>query len=165
MAQDLGLNVRLADGDDASGLAVMVADLLADNVREFRGRAAVARVARGDLVLNASDRDVSVTLSFRPGEVVVSNGAAEGAPVLAGPWLDMAGVCSGRTSPVAALLRRRLRVTRGDRMSVVPAGGFTLSVPASFYGESNRRRRILVAGVALLLLAVCVRSCRRHCAR
>jgi len=158
--------VVLADGDDASGLAVMLAELLADNLRDFPVRAEVARRARGDLVLTASDREISVTLSFRPGEVVVSNGATERAPALRGPWLEMAKLCSGQESPVVALARRHLQLVPGARMTVVPAGGFVLSVPASFYGDNSQRRQVAVGGgIAAVVLVLLIRRRRRRRAR
>ena len=108
-----GPNVRLAAGDRASGLACMLASLLQDNLRDFRSRSFVARFTRGDVVLLASDRDIAVTLSFRPGEIVIEDGAVLGAPVLAGEWLDLAKVCSGQRSPIAAVdVERAARHTR-----------------------------------------------------
>jgi len=154
--------VVLRDGVDASGMASMLAELLRDNLRDFRGRARVAARTRGDLVLTASDRDQSITLSFGPGAIEVSDGAREGAPGMAGPWLAMSRVCSGRISPLRALARRDLRLTWGRHIWIVPAGGFVLSVPASFYEGSRARRRrrrfalsvavLVVVTVALLLL-------------
>ena len=79
--------VVLPAGDEASGLATMLADLLRDNMKDYPGRARVAALARGAVVMTASDRDISVTLSFRGREVVVTDGTASGAPVIAGPWL------------------------------------------------------------------------------
>ncbi len=77
-------SVTLANGADASGMATLLGGPLEDNLRGFPGRARVTGLARGDVILTASDRDVSVTLSFRGDEVVVANGKTEGAAVLAG---------------------------------------------------------------------------------
>lgn len=169
-------NVSLASGDDASGLACMLASLLEDNLRDFRSRSLVARFTRGDVVLLASDRDIAVTLSFRPGEILVADGAMPGAPVLAGEWLDMAKLCSGRRSPIAAVTSGELRVTRGRAMLAAAGAGFSLSVPKKFYEEnrddltSHRRRTVisLVLLAAVILAAFIVwesRPTRRHCRR
>lgn len=135
--------VRLASGDEASGFATMIGDLLADNLRDFRGRRRVAARTRGDVALEAADRDIAITLSFNGGEVVVSEGAVEGAPVMSGPWLEMAKVCSGRLSPVRAVASGKLRLSRYDRPGRVAAAGFALSVPLAFYEPelAARRRR------------------------
>lgn len=147
--------VRLLGGDDSSGMATMLAGLLEDNVRDFPMRGRVASVARGDVVLRASDRDLAVTLSFGPGEVTVADGAAPGAPVLAGPWMEMTRLCSGQASPVAAIARGDVKVVRGRRMAVVPAVSFVCSVPASFYGDtSQRRRRLVVAAAAVVVVGM-----------
>ncbi len=153
----------LASGDEASGLASMVASLLQDNLRDFRSRSVVARFTRGDVVLLASDRDLAVTLSFQPGQVLITEGAAPGAPVLAAEWLDMARLCSGQRSPLTALTSGELRVTPGRGMRAAAGAGFALSVPQSFYEENpetlvRRRRRVILslALVAVVMLTACI---------
>ncbi len=99
---------------------------------------------------------LSITISFagRDG-VEVADGAAEGAPAMAGAWLEMSRVCSGRISPMRALAQRDLKLSWGRRIWVVPAGGFVLSVPASFYGDTSvARRRWVVAFVVVSVLVV-----------
>jgi len=153
--------------DDASGMATLLADLLRDNLRDFPGRARVAARTRGQLVLTASDRGLSVTLAFASGEIRVSDDALPGASTMAGPWLAMSRVCSGRISPLRALIDRELTVSPGRHPWVVPAGGFVLSVPASFYdtagAEKRRRWLTIVATVtAALVLAVGVTWARHR---
>lgn len=148
--------VTLAAGEEASGFSNMIGDLLRDNVRDFKGRRRLARRAKGDVVLLASDRDMAITVSFRKGAVVIAEGRTEGAPVLAGPWLDMAKVCSGQLSPFGAMLRRRLSATRVLSHPVrIAMAGFVLSVPASYYGESHKARNIAIGvGAAASAAAV-----------
>lgn len=143
--------------DDASGMATLLADLLRDNLRDFPGRARVAARTRGQLVLTASDRGLSVTLAFASGEIRVSDDALPGASTMAGPWLAMSRVCSGRISPLRALIDRELTVSPGRHPWVVPAGGFVLSVPASFYdtdGAGEKRRKTIVIGAAVAAVLV-----------
>lgn len=158
--------VVLADGDDASGLACMLADLLEQNLADFPRRARVAALTRGDVVLTASDRDLSVTLHFGDGRVVVTDGAARGAPELAGPWLEMAKVCSGLRSPVSAVGARALRITPGHHPIALAGAGFALSVPPSFYEDeaarAARRRRTTLVAVALVVGALVVLLARRR---
>lgn len=149
--------VTLVAGEDASGLACMLAALLEDNLRDFRARRFVASHTRGDVVLRASDRDLAVTLSFRRGEIRIAEGQVPDAPVLAGDWLELTRLCSGRRSPVAAVAARELHVTPGRGMRAAAGAGFALSVPRSFYEEDRdavARRRL--ATVALLVLAPAV---------
>lgn len=165
--------VTFADGDEASGMATMLGGLLEENIRDYQGRARVARIARGDVVLTASDRDVSVTLSFRGPEVVVRNGRAEGAAALAGPWLEMAKLCSGQVNPLRAVVRRELTIEPRGRLDAVAAAGFVLSIPQSFYDDDaeaatrrrRQRRRIAVAVVVTtgaVVAVTCARRARRR---
>lgn len=135
----------------------MLADLLRDNLRDFPGRARVAARTRGELVLTASDRELSITLAFGPDEIRVTDGAVPGASSMAGSWLAMSRVCSGRISPLRAIVDRELKLGRGRQLSVVPAGGFVLSVPASFYDDTavdRRRRRMLIIGIVITVIAL-----------
>jgi len=144
--------VRLAAGVEASGLASMLASLLEDNLRDFPTRALAARLARGDVVLLASDRDMAVTLSFRSDEVVIDEGALSGVPTLAGAWLDLAKLCSGQRSAFASMRSGDLRITPGRGMRAAAGAGLALSVPRSFYDEDQGRgwrRRTLMALVVL----------------
>ena len=160
-----------AAGDEASGLASMIADLLEQNIGDFPLRARAVALTRGDVVLTASDQGLSVTLQFGEGRVIVRDGAVPGAPALAGTWLEMAKVCSGQISTLAAVRERAIRVTPGHNPLALAGAGFALSVPPSFYEDdaarrARRRRATLItialaAGVLVLLLAR-RRSVQRH---
>lgn len=158
--------VTFADGDEASGMATMLGGLLEENLRDYPGRARVASLARGDVVLTASDRDVSVTLSFRGHEVVVTNGKADGAAALAGPWLEMAKLCSGQVNPLKAVVRRELTIEPRGRLDAVAAAGYVLSIPPSFYGDEEavrqRRHRVVIAIAATTAAVVVVAYVRRR---
>lgn len=158
--------VTFADGDEASGMATMLGGLLEENLRDYPGRARVAGLARGDVVLTASDRDVSVTLSFRGREVVVINGKTEGAAALAGPWLEMAKLCSGQVNPLKAVMRRELMIEPRGRLDAMAAAGYVLSIPPSFYGDEQaikqRRRQVAVAATVTSAAVVTVVYLRRR---
>lgn len=145
--------VRLAVGDDASGMAVMLGELLTDNLRDYPGRARAARFARGSVALCAADHDRSVSIRFTGEEIVIEEGAAHGAPVLTGKWSDLAQLCSGRLGPFHAVRSGRLDMSDLHRPDLLAAAGYVLSVPASYYGETPwwRQRRVLVPVVLVLL--------------
>lgn len=150
--------VELPDGDRASGLASMIADLLEANRRDFRLRRWVAGRLRGPVVFTASDRDVSVTLWFDRGAVTVVDGAAVGAPSVAGPWLTMTRVCSGRCSPARAWRDGELALA-GSGGARAAAAAFVLSVPSSFYRPPSADptvRRLARATLAATLALVAV---------
>lgn len=159
-------SVRLVDGDDASGMAVMLADLLADNLGDYAGRARVARGVRGPVVMTAADRDRSVTVTFAGREITVTDGALPGAPQVSGEWLDLAQLCSGRLSPYKAVAERRVHLHGLARPDLLAAVGFVMSVPASYYDDEapdrRTRRRLVIAAVALAAVGVTiVIVCRR----
>jgi hypothetical protein len=129
--------VVLIGEDDASGMASMLAALLADNVRDFPGRARIAARARGSVVLRTADHGLDVTVSFCGGRVEVRDGAADGVTVVAGPWLTMAQLCSGQLSPVRAVRAGDLDVQPGRGLPAAAAAGYVLSVPESFYREAD----------------------------
>jgi hypothetical protein len=146
----------------------MLASLLEDNLRDFPTRALAARFARGDVVLLASDRDAAVTLSFRTDEIVIEEGAAPGAPVLAGEWLNLARLCSGQLSPIAAMRSRALRVTPGRGMRAAAGAGIALSVPRSFYDQDREallRRRTVISLTALGAVLISAFAVSLWCAR
>ncbi len=150
--------VRLDAGEEASGLAMILGDLIESNLRDFPGRRRVASTSRGEIVLSASDRDVSVTLSFRGDEIVISEGALDTAPALRGAWLEMAAVCSGRLNPLRAMAQGKLSVALRRSPALVAATGFVLSVPESFYEDdaetaARRRRQALVVGAGVAAAA------------
>lgn len=129
--------VVLVDGDRASGMSTMLADLLTSNLRDFGARRRAAALARGRVVMTASDRDISVTLRFRSGVVEISNGSHPTAPEIAAPWLTMAKICSGLVSPRSAWKEGELRVARMVRSPIAAAAAsFVLSVPAEFYADA-----------------------------
>lgn len=138
-------NVRLEAGDDASGFATMIGDLIADNLRDYAGRRRVARLAKGDVVLSATDKTAEITISFLGDEIVVREGAVPGGSLLAGPWVEMAKLCSGRLNPVRALASGALNVEVRNQPALITATGYVMSVPPSYYGDTSRRRNVAIA--------------------
>lgn len=157
-------SVRLAAGDDASGMANMLGELLADNLADYPARARVARVVRGPVVMTAADRDRSVTVRFSGDEVLIDEGVVPGAACITGEWLDLAKLCSGQLSPFRAVFERRLDVDHLRRADLLAAAGFVMSVPASYYGDAPRvaRWRILLVALAVVALAVLVATLVRR---
>ncbi len=157
--------VTVVGGEQASGFASMLAEVLAANVADYHGRAWVASRARGSVVLAASDRDVAVTITFGRSDITIADGSIPGIPFLAGPWLTMADLCSGGVSPVRAIVRRELHVGPTTRLDTLAAAGFVLSVPTSYYDEHRDRGKVLsVAAVAtglVALVVVATRAARR----
>ena len=127
---------------EAAGMAQMVADLVEANLADSPRRARAARNGRGEVVLLATDRHLGVTVRFTGEEVVVSGEADPAAQTrLAGSWLDMAEVCSGRRSALVAVAGRRIRILKGGRLRVLVRAAFVLKAPSSAYATAGRWRR------------------------
>lgn len=153
--------VTLAAGDEASGMAVMLGDLLADNLRDYPARARVARMVRGPVVMTAADHDRSITVRFSGPRIMIEEGAASGAPAMAGPWLDLAKICSGGLSPLQAIKEHRIEVHNLRRPDLLAAAGFVMSVPASYYASDEeaaraRRQRLVIMMVIAIVIAVTI---------
>lgn len=153
--------VRLAAGDDASGMAVMLGDLLADNLRDYPTRSRVARSVRGPVVMTAADHDRSITVRFNGPEIVIEEGATPGAASMAGPWLDLAAICSGGLSPMQAMREKQIEVNNMRRADLLAAAGYVMSVPASYYRDDDeteriRKQRMTIAAVVVTILVVLV---------
>ena len=150
--------VRLAAVDDASGMAVMLGDLLTDNLRDYPTRARVARAVRGPVVMTAADHDRSITVRFSGTEILIEEGSAPGAASMAGPWLDLAAICSGGLSPLQAMREKRIEVANMARADLLAAAGYVMSVPASYYRdeEENERLRKRRRTIAVIVLVITV---------
>ncbi len=149
-------------------MATMLGDLLADNLRDYPGRARVARLARGPVVMTASDHDRSITVHFSGDEIAIAEGSVEDAARMVGPWLDLAQLCSGQLSPLQAVRSRRLQLHHVRRVDLLAAAGYVLSVPASYYGDTPKlpEREVVLAvvasGVAIATATVVLRARSRR---
>ena len=74
-AATVTVDVRLAPGAEENGLAQMLADLMRQNLEARPVARARFEVMRGRIVLHARDAEVTMTLDFRQGYVVVHDGA------------------------------------------------------------------------------------------
>lgn len=66
--------VVLAEGDDASGLASMMGTLLAQNVERAPQKFEDFRRVESDVLIDVSDLDEAITLSFRGDRCTIHNG-------------------------------------------------------------------------------------------
>lgn len=144
------VEVCLAEGT-GSGLAQIVLQLLQQDLAEFESKRKRAARLRGRVALTDSEHDVTVTLDFRGDRILVSDGARE--PIdasIAGPHRELLGLLQGRTSPLGAHLRGRLRVRSSWRKPFFPLRVHRLMrlVP-----EPTGRQRAWAYGVAAALAA------------
>jgi len=143
--------VVLTDGDDASGMASMLAGLLEGNLGDFPSRERVARAIRGAVVFTAADRDLSVTITFLGDRIEVCDGVAAGATMIRAPWMTMAKLCSGQVSPLRALIDRDLAISLGRSPLAAAGASFVVSVPPSYYGDDRRLKKGSVIAVLTVI--------------
>jgi len=161
--------VAVEGGEQASGLATMVADLLRQNLGDSRTRALVALTTRGDVGLTASDHQLSVTVSFLGRSLRIADraGGTDGDtaavdPYMAGEWLELAHVCSGQHSPFAAWRTHSVSIEPRGHAGRLAAAGFVLSAPAVGEGAARRRRWVVLVACSIAALSVrawCARAC------
>lgn len=67
-------SVKIADGDEANGVASIVGTLLQQNFDKYPGRAAIARRVVRPVSIYSTDTDTSTTVFFGHDRAVVRNG-------------------------------------------------------------------------------------------
>lgn len=127
--------VTLPRGDESSGMAVMFADYLEANFRDFPSKRRIARRMRSPIALVANDRKVAITLRFARSFVSVEDDAAPDAEAcLAGPFFLLTKVASSQPIPPEDL--KQLEVTGLKRHPVqIAYCAALLRTPASFYED------------------------------
>lgn len=75
------MEIKITKSAEEIGLAVMLADLLKQNIEENSVKKVIFNLMKGIVLLNASDADVKVTLNFDKGKLTVYGGR-KGNPAL-----------------------------------------------------------------------------------
>jgi hypothetical protein len=149
------VRVRLADGAE-SGLANIVQQFLEQNLDDSEQRRRRARRLRGRVAMTAADHDITVTLDFRGGEIVVWDG--EHGPLqasIAGSYQALLGLLQGEANPLLEHLRGRLRVRSSLRTPFFPLQVHNLmKLPPQARGQRRARSYVLAAGVVVVLAVV-----------
>lgn len=105
--------VTLANPDDASGLADMLHQYLAQNVSEFPRKVSQARGLRGEVVFRAAeDENVCVRMIFSGEKIHLLDSSLEGsnAPAMTTDFISVAHLTTGEESPFALLFKRKMKV-------------------------------------------------------
>lgn len=104
------VRVWLVDGEKSSGLGLMTQQYLEQTLADDAEKRLQAAKLRGSLALDATDAGTAITIDFRGNEIWIRNGAAEPVDAYVGaPFPALLDLLGGRTGPVAATLRRRVR--------------------------------------------------------
>lgn len=105
------VHVWLANGEKSSGLGLMTKQYLEQTLADDAEKRLQATRLRGSLALEATDSDTAITIDFRGGEIWIRDGVAESVDAYVGaPFPLLLDLLGGRANPVAAAMRRRVRV-------------------------------------------------------
>lgn len=69
-------SVRIADGADENGFALMIANLLSQNTADHQSKARALAGLKGRIAIVVEDAGVAITLNFEAPEVLVLDGIA-----------------------------------------------------------------------------------------
>ena len=166
MATHLARSITVQESDEASGLAIMIADLIRQNFADSRVRTVVAASIRGDVCLRAADYDQAVTVSFAGPSVSVVDGdvndlfAEVDTPQMSGDWLDLSYVCTGQQSPFSAWRTGAVDLKPHGHLGRLAAVGFVLLAPATEEAVQRRRQRALITAVCVAGFMIVARLVR-----
>lgn len=129
--------VTLPKGDNSSGMAIMFADYLESNFRDFPSKRRIARRMRSPIALVANDRKVAITLRFARGFVSVEDSAAPDAEAtLGGPFFLLAKVASSQPIPPEDLKQLEVTGLKSHPIQIAYCAAL-LRTPASFYDDDS----------------------------
>jgi hypothetical protein len=79
MQADDRVKVVIAEGNEPSGLASMLAQYFEQNIRDFQRKSDQAKRINGTLAVEAVEGDVAVTINFKGEEIEIRDGGDSGA--------------------------------------------------------------------------------------
>ena len=123
--EEAAVRVRLLEA--SSGLALMTGQYLEQVLQGASAKQQRARSLRGRLALEATDAEVTITVSFRGDEIDIEDGAV--APLdayVGGPYVALIDLLAGRANPLVEHLRGRLRVRSSLRRPFFPYRVYSL---------------------------------------
>lgn len=144
MAANLGMSalhkkVVIKDQDSASGMALMIHDLLVDNLASFKSKAFISSFLNGSVNLIAEDKKRFISISFSDGLITIQDSISPDSPTLSANWKTFANVSSGLASPVNAYVKGELKIKMNalsfNDLKLVLALGYLLTVPDRFYKD------------------------------
>ena len=123
--EETAVRVRLLEA--SSGLALMTSQYLEQILAGAPTKQRRARSLRGRLALEATDADVTITVSFRGDRIDIEDGAVPPLDAyVGGPYIALTNLLAGRANPVIEHLRGRLRVRSSLRRPFFPYRVYSL---------------------------------------
>jgi hypothetical protein len=151
-ALDAAIPVVLENGEEASGLADMLRQLIEQTLAESARKRRQARGLRGEAVFRAAeDEEVCVHIVFRGDRIELRDASgvgASGAAAITADFLTIAHLTTGQESPFALLARRKLRARFSLRQLPFLLNLLRLLRTADRDGETARARWLWIAAAA-----------------
>lgn len=155
--------VRAVAGDEASGLAKIIAQYLDQILGDSAEKRADALSLRGRLGLRAREGDVAVTIVFDGEDVAIEEGLQAPDAVIGGDIEFLMHMMAGRANPAWELLGRRMTLRPGRRPLFAYQAYSLMRLPGVHVWDGLPRppTGLLVGAAAALMVGLAFRHARR----
>jgi putative sterol carrier protein len=150
------VQIRTVAGDDASGLANIIAQYLEQVLDDSAEKRAEASSLEGRLGLQAREGDVAVTIVFAGDSIAIEEGLQDPDAVIGGEREFLMHVMAGKANPAWEMLRRKMTVGLGSQRPMFAYQAYSLMrLPGvHVWNGVPRPPTGLIVGASAVLLAV-----------
>ena len=156
--------VRAVAGDEASGLANIIAQYLEQLLGDSAEKRADASSLRGRLGLSAREGDVAVTIVFEGNSIAIEEGLQDPDAVIGGAVEFLMHVLAGRANPAWEFLGRKMTIQPGRRPVFAYQAYRLMRLPGVhvWNGIPRPPTGLLVGAAAVLVVAAAISYVRRR---
>ena len=156
--------VRAVAGDEASGLANIIAQYLEQILNESAEKCAEALSLRGRLGLRAREGDVAVTIVFDGEDVAIEEGLQDPDAVIGGDIEFLMHIMAGRANPAWEMLSRNITIQPGRRPLFAYQAYSLMRLPGVhvWNGMPRPPTGLLVGAAAALVIGLSIRYAPRR---
>ncbi len=150
------VRIKIVAGDDASGLANIIAQYLEQVLEDSAEKRAEASALEGRLGLQAREGDVAVTIVFAGDSIEIEEGLRDPDAVIGGELEFLMHVMAGKANPAWEMLTRKMTIGLGVQRPMFAYQAYSLMrLPGVHVWDGMPRPpRGLLAGASAVLLAV-----------